>query len=160
MNLPDDRNSVTEISVMLDLSFHVKCKNMFFISIQQFNNLTLPSITSINRQSTTSRSWNLKPSYHLNIQPIKLKFLVVRIIITTILFIPKMVSRRKKQKRKRKKERRSEKKEETKERKNRMPLPTVSTVVHTYLRQLVRCQDCWFPAAIVVPLFHLFRPNT
>lgn len=83
-----------------------------------------------------------KPPYHLNIQPIKLKFLVVRIIITTILFFPKMVSRRKKQKRKRKKERRSEKKEETKERKNRMPLPTVSTVVHTYLRQLVRCQDC------------------
>lgn len=83
-----------------------------------------------------------KPSYHLNIQPIKLKFLVVRIIITTILFIPKMVSRRKKRKRKRKKREEVKKKEETKERKNRMSLPTVSTVVHTYLRQLVRCQDC------------------
>lgn len=33
-------------------------------------------------------------------------------------------------------------KSEKRREKNRTPLPTVSTVVHTYLRQLVRCQDC------------------
>lgn len=41
------------------------------------------------------------------------------------------------------------------------PLPPVLLLAqHTYLRQLGRCQDCWFPAAIVVPLFYLFYPNT
>lgn len=63
-----------------------------------------------------------KPPYHLNIQPIKLKFLVVRIIITTILFFPKMVSRRKKQKRKRKK--REEVKKKKKRRRERIACPS------------------------------------
>lgn len=63
-----------------------------------------------------------KPSYHLNIQPIKLKFLVVRIIITTILFIPKMVSRRKKQKRRRKK--REEVKKKKRRRRERIACPS------------------------------------
>ena len=98
--------------------------------------------------SNLSKTVNLKNqrSSDSRIILIKLKFPTVRTIVAAVsCSSPKMASRRKK-KQKRKGRKREKKEREREERrrggKNRVPLPTVSTVVHTYLRQLVRCQDC------------------